>query len=118
MEQEKHAMPAIVLKFENEPWEDGTGINTSDLIARIIYRVKPGEERRIDYAVWLNGVLRSHYIEVGETHELLLLLRLKNTDNSAVYTVLEDKRILNHQFSDEWAWFRPEDLPTISSAEI
>jgi hypothetical protein len=116
-EQRKRAIPAVVLKFENEPWYGGTGADTSDLIARIVYRLGP-DTRRVDFAVWLDSSLRSHYIRVGETHEVLLLLRMSAEDESTYYMALEDKRRLNEHFSDPWSWFRQESFSTIQSAEV
>jgi hypothetical protein len=113
-EEDKHAFEAIVLKFENEPRSDGTTTDSSDLIARIVYRLTGGEVKRIDFAVWLNSSLRSHYIEIGETHELLLLFRKEPQE----FLALEDKRVMNQHFSDPWSWFRPEDFLNVESAEV
>lgn len=66
---------ALVLKFENEPWSDGLGARSSDLIARIVYGLGHGSPVRIDFAVWLNARSRYYGIGLGETHELLIALR-------------------------------------------
>ncbi len=117
-EQDKEALRAVVLKFENEPLSGGIVADTSDLIARVVYRIRSGATTRIDYAVWINGGLRTHYIEVGETHELLLFLQVKEEGGESRLVVLEDRRVNNHHFSDKFAWFRLETLEAIESAEI
>jgi hypothetical protein len=113
-EENQNSYQAVVLRFENEPWSDGVGANTGDLIAKAEYDSTP-QPSRISYGVWIDASIRSHYIDVGETHELLLFI--KNASKNEL-SVLDDKRELNSHFADPWSWFRIEDADKIRSVRI
>ncbi len=117
-EQREAALSAVVLKFENEPWEDGSGADASGLIARVIYRLSSTETRRVDFGVWIEGWIRTHYIKFEETQELFLLSRSAEKDKSIVYWAFEDKRTRSTSFHDPWSWFRLEEFPGVISAEV
>ena len=111
---EKHLdnlFKGLVLKFENEPWTNG--IDTSSLIARVIYTTK-SETERIDHAAWIGAKPNYGYIEIGETHELLILL---GTDGQEVL-VLEDKRAPHVNFPDGYSWARLQRLTDVMSIEV
>ena len=107
------AIKALVVKVENDLWEDGTGKKALNVLARIVYRPPSGSSVRIDYGVWMNAGIRFETLDIGETRELVLCLQTEED-----FTVFEDKRDLNTHFQDPFAWFRPETMPEIASAEV
>lgn len=116
-QEHQNAQRAVVLRFENEPWSDGIGANTG-VIAKAEYDSLP-QNARISYAVWMDASIRSHYIEVGETHELILFIKSTAKDDTAKpLMILDDRRELNSYFSDPWSWFRMEELDAVRAVRV
>ena len=116
-EEFNQAFRGLVIKFENDLWNDGVGAPASDLIARLVYRLE-NKTVRIDYGVWLNAGLRSHDIRLGETSELLIVVRCEPENEIHTLNTFEDRRAPNQYFGEAYAWFRPEVVDALQSVEI
>jgi hypothetical protein len=118
-EESRVSICAVILKFENDLWPDGGGRRAMDVLAQVVYRCADGSSLRIDYGVWLGSSIRFETIDIGDTRELLLVLRMKKDDNrDSEYAVFNDKRDLNDHFPDGFSWFRNETIREPHLAEV
>ena len=115
----KNAIPALLLKFENDLWPDHAGKKAANVLAQVVYRSANRSTLRIDYAPWLGAGIRFETIDIGDTRELVLLVVSGTAgEDNPECDVFNDRRDLNEHFQEEFSWFRNEAVKDLSSTQV
>jgi hypothetical protein len=115
----KNAIPALLLKFENDLWPDNSGKKALNVLAQAVYRSASGSLLRIDYAPWLSAGIRFETIDIGDTRELVLLVMNEaRGEGNLECLVFNDRRDLNEHFPEPFSWFRNETIIDLLSAQV
>jgi hypothetical protein len=117
------AITAIVVKFENDVWPNGSGQRAINVLAQIVYRFTTKPALRIDYGIWLGATIRYETMDIGDTRELLLMLQSKKGtpglgDDDTGLIVFNDNRDLNDHFPTGFSWFRSEHITQPTSVLV
>jgi len=112
-DQEEAAVSALTLRFRNVPSRNAA--RAINVVAQVRFSSKDrAKHRDVDYGVWLNTPCDCIGMEVGDTHELVLLL----LDGTDPFCLRDLRHNINREYEeyfkmDHVEWFHHVDVTLI-----